>query len=266
MLAAVPGLPCLIDQWGNVASHLSRIGLTEERFSACQLLSIHEQRAFVASAVARLAAEVPTFWGDPLTDELAAKMAEFIVWHTLLEGVGLFEERHAFNTQGYEWLGAASNPGIDIYGASNTGAGWVMAVVEIKWSKIAAYSQITSTTQGLVHDLKKLFDGPPSNRLMQKYTALKAQMRPYAECREALTGLGAVRIGSSPKDTKGVLFVGFFVSDLSDARTKTGFNNAYAALLKKALEWGWDEAQIQRYVLTGRGLKTVLETIAQGRV
>lgn len=246
--------------------HLSRIGLTEQFYSACRLLSIDDQRAFIASAVERLRAEVPGFWSDPLTDELAAKMAEFIVWHTLLDGVGLFEERHAFNTQGYEWLGSASNPGIDIYGASNSGAGWIMAVVEIKWSKIAAYSQITSTTQGLVHDLKKLFDGPPSNRLMQKYTALKAQMRPYAECREALLGLSAVRIGSSPKDTKGVLFVGFFVSDLSGARTKNGFNSAYASLLKKAVAWGWDEAQIDRYVLTGRELKTVLEAIAQGRV
>ncbi|HEU4321782.1 MAG TPA: hypothetical protein VFS21_01415 [Roseiflexaceae bacterium] len=248
--------------------HLSRIGLTEQLYSACRLLSIDDQRAFVASAVKRLGAEVEeAFWGDPMTDELAAKMAEFIVWHTLLDGVGLFEERHAFNTQGYEWLGSASNPGIDIYGASNTGAGWVMAVVEIKWSKIAAYSQITSTTQGLVHDLKKLFDGPPSNRLMQKYSALKAQMRPYADCREALAGLvGGVRIGSNPKDTRGVLFVGFFVSDLSGARTKSGFDTAYASLLRKALDWGWDETQIARYVLTGRELKTVLEAIAQGRV
>lgn len=245
---------------------LSAIGLVEEAYTACRLLRIQDAKTFIRSAVTRLQNEVPAFWPTSIPSTLVPKIAEFIVWHTLIEGLQTFEERHAYNTQQYEWLSPTSMPGVDIYGVTLIDQQWCFAVVEIKWSENCAYSQITSPTQGLVHDLKKLFEGCPSSRLINRLSALRCLLRRNPECREALEGLRSVIIGPDPSHTRGVLFVGFFIGDTAKASDKRGFDKAYRSFHKKASEWGWQSSQLHTYAITGTPLADMLDTIAQGRV
>jgi hypothetical protein len=210
--------------------------------------------------------EVPDFWTTSVPPTLLPKLAEFVVWHTLIEGLQLFTEHHVYNTQQYEWLSPTSMPGVDIYGALLDGQHWVFAVVEIKWSDRCAYSQITSSTQGLVHDLKKLFEGYPSTRLSTRLSALRCHLKRNQACSEALEGLKRVRVGPDPVHTHGVLFVGFFVGDTALARDKRGFEKAYTSFHTKAATWGWQSSQLRTYTLTGTPLAEMLDSIAQGCV
>lgn len=218
------------------------------------------------SAVDRLRNEAPDFWSTTIPPKLLSKIAEFVVWHTVLEGIQIFKERHVYNTQQYEWLNSTSMPGVDIYGAMFVDNQWCFAVVEIKWSEVCAYSQITSTSQGLVHDLKKLFEGQPSNRLVTKLTALKAYLRRHSDCRDALEGLRSVVVGLGPASTQGVAFVGFFVGDVKKASDSNGFDKAYESFHKTAKKWGWSRPQLHTYVITGSPLEEMLEQIARGGI
>jgi hypothetical protein len=249
-----------------VSLQLASIGLVEEVYTACRLLRIHDSAKFIRSAVSRLQTEVAAFWPTSIPSTLTPKLVEFIVWHMLLEGIQVFEEYHAYNTQQYEWLSPTSVPGVDIYGATFLDGKWHFAVVEIKWSENCAYTQITSTTQGLVHDLKKLFEGSPSNRLVNRLSALRCLMRHNPNCSEALEGLKSVVVGPDPSRTSGVLFVGFFVGDTAKATDKRGFDKAYGSFHKKAAEWGWQITQLKTYAVTGTKLADVLDSIAQGQI
>jgi hypothetical protein len=242
------------------------LGLIIENHTACQLLRIQDRQAFVKSAVARLATEVAAFRTTKISSSLASKVAEFIVWHIVLDGLHKFDEKHVHNTQVYDWLSTTSTPGIDIYGATRIDNHWFFAVVEIKWSEKCDYSQITSNTKGLLHDLRKLFEGEPSNRLSTRLSSLKSQLRRYTECSEAYHGLRNVIIGIDPKTTKGVQFVGFFVGDLKLASKQSGFDSHFVSFRSAANQLGWHDGVLDMYTVTGSPLYDILDEIARGIV
>ena len=243
---------------------LSALGLLEEEYVVCQLLRVHDQRMFVKNAVHRLGGEVPDFRKDEITATIASKIAEFIVWYVVLDGIKKFDEKYVCNTQSYEWLSPASVPGIDIYGATRIDNQWIFAVVEIKWSEKCDFRQITSPSKGLVHDLQKLFEGDPSNRLTSRLSSLRCQLRRYQECSDALLGLRQVMVGPDPTKTVGVQFVGFFVGDTALAADKRGYIKAFDTFRSKAINAGWRDEDLETYMITGTPLFEMFDAIARG--
>lgn len=245
---------------------LSKLGLSRKEFTSCYLLNIEDDPKFTKSAVSQLLEETAGRHETTISPLIAAKIAEFSVWHIALKGLQIFEEKHAWNTQAYDWLSSASIPGIDIYGAAERSNEWIFTVIEVKWSENCDYNQITSLSKGLLHDLQKLFTGNPSNRLSTHLSALRHRLSLHQDCAKAYHGLCQVLVGMDPETTTGVQFIGFFVSDIQRASKKNGFEMRFAKLRAEALEHGWCNSNIDCYVLTGPDLFNTFDKIARGDV
>lgn len=248
-----------------MSSSLLQLGLHEIGHPACRLIKIQDHPLFIGSAVKRLREETAALCSSSISSDTAAKLAEFIVWHIFLEGICLFEEKHAHNTQNYDWLSTTSTPGIDMCGVANINGEWAFVVTEIKWSEVCAYTQITSTSQGLVHDLKKLFLGKPSNRLASMLSSLRRNLRKHPDSRYAYDGLKNVIAGYDPCTTTGVYFYGVFVADMDMDKSRTGFIHPFKKLSETAGKLGWKDGNVQSYFITGTPLYDILDAIAQGK-
>lgn len=241
-------------------------GLEHNKFSYCGIYNLEDPTIFMIAARDHLGYVIDYKFVDNLDDaeKNLSTMAEFSIWHLLLKTLAEFDEKFTHNAQSNQWISPLSPQFMDIYAVRKVNGKWRFYVIEVKWSEICDYKG--QVRQGLVEDLQKLHANKfSSNRLTTHVSGLKSILRNYFSREEIREIFSEIDSGTTPSETKGIEFWGFFVSDWNINNQHYDPDGYFDNLILTSKKDGWPPDTVHGFMLHMNDGKNWLRKLAMGQ-
>jgi len=243
-------------------------GIESAEATYCTIYNVCSVNEFMTNLYYHLHKETS---GKFINDEIKAQkaisaLAEFTVWHLVLEITKQFEEKFARSGQNNQWFSTGSPNFIDIIALKEIEGRWRFFAIEIKWSeKCDYYGQVRAS---LVEDINKLYRNDyAEHRLATHISALKAQLLPYFSAEDIEDIFEDIDAGTNPSEAYGINFWGFFVSDWGKGDySRHNPDDHFKKLMDDAVTLGWTSDCIKGFMINiDDGLNT-LKKVAMGKI